>query len=37
MVYIIKVNQDLLEAIDQYEERDFSDEVGAEKTEENET
>jgi hypothetical protein len=36
VVYIIKVNHDLLEAIDQYEERDFSDEVEAEEAEENE-
>ena len=33
-VYIVKVNHDLLEAIDQYEERDFSSEMESEKTQE---
>lgn len=35
-IYIVKVNHDLLEAIDQYEERDFSDEMEKGKAEEEE-
>lgn len=35
-IYIVRVNHDLLEAIDQFEERDFSAELEQDQTEEEE-